>query len=60
MSIIPANGNQNEAVVVISKKDWDSIVETIYLEGTGTLAKVSQRMDDDSGFSDFDDVDWDK
>ncbi|KRK48384.1 hypothetical protein FC96_GL001484 [Secundilactobacillus kimchicus JCM 15530] len=59
VTITPANGNEDEAAIIISKKDWDSIAETLYLENTGTLAKVHKREDDNSGFSNVDDIDWD-
>ncbi|WP_229718036.1 hypothetical protein [Ligilactobacillus salitolerans] len=39
------------------KKDWDSIAETLYLENTGTLAKV--RENDKSSFSNLEEIDWD-
>ena len=42
-----------------SKKEWDSIAETLYLENTGTLAKVREREDDDSGLTNVDEIDWD-
>ncbi|MBT9671132.1 type II toxin-antitoxin system prevent-host-death family antitoxin [Secundilactobacillus kimchicus] len=58
VTITPANGN--EAAIIISKKDWDSIAETLYLENTGTLANVHKREDDNSGFSNVDDIDWDR
>ncbi|MDF7638657.1 type II toxin-antitoxin system Phd/YefM family antitoxin [Lactobacillus sp. ESL0791] len=59
ISIIPAKENQDEAAVIISKDDWDSINETLYLENTGVLKKVRERQDDNSGFTNIDDIDWD-
>ncbi|MDN2453703.1 type II toxin-antitoxin system Phd/YefM family antitoxin [Lactobacillus sp. UCMA15818] len=59
VTITPANGNEDQAAIIISKKDWDSITETLYLENTGTLAKVRERVDDDSGFTNADEIDWD-
>ncbi|GKT03950.1 type II toxin-antitoxin system Phd/YefM family antitoxin [Furfurilactobacillus entadae] len=60
ITVMPANGNENDAAVVISKKDWDSIAETLYLEGTGTMDKVRRRMNDDSDFTNVDAIDWDE
>ncbi|MCD2256972.1 type II toxin-antitoxin system Phd/YefM family antitoxin [Agrilactobacillus fermenti] len=58
--ITPANGDENQAAVIISKSDYDAMQETLYLENTGTMAKVRERQSDDSGFTDVDDIDWDK
>ena len=60
VTITPANGDEDQAAIIIAKKDWDSIAETLYLENTGTLAKVREREDDTSGFTNVDDIDWDK
>lgn len=49
--------NENDAVL-ISKKDWDSIQETLFLEQTGVLAIVRKREGDNSGYSDIDTMDW--
>ncbi|GHP14137.1 type II toxin-antitoxin system Phd/YefM family antitoxin [Lentilactobacillus fungorum] len=57
--ITPANGNEDEAAVLVSKKDWDSMAETIYLEATGELPVARQREKDDQTFIDVDDIDWD-
>ena len=51
--------NQDLDAVIISKKDWDAISETMYLHSTGTMAKVMEREHDDSGFVDLVDIDWD-
>lgn len=59
VTITPANGDEDQAAIIISKKDWDSITETLYLENTGTLAKIREREDDDGGFTNVDDLDWD-
>lgn len=37
-----------------------SIEETEYLESTGTMDKVREREQDNSGFTNVDDIDWDK
>ncbi|BDR59170.1 type II toxin-antitoxin system Phd/YefM family antitoxin [Xylocopilactobacillus apicola] len=58
VTIIPANGKEDEAAVLVSKNDWDSIIEPLYLDSTGTLAQVKKRIDDDSGFTEVDEIDW--
>ncbi|WP_139008769.1 type II toxin-antitoxin system Phd/YefM family antitoxin [Lactococcus lactis] len=45
--------------VIVNKKDWDSIQETLYLFTTGTLEKVVEREKDDSGSTNVDEIDWD-
>ncbi|WP_125589878.1 type II toxin-antitoxin system Phd/YefM family antitoxin [Companilactobacillus jidongensis] len=59
VAITPASGDENESAVVISRRDWDAIEETLYLENTGTLTKVRERQKDDSGFTNIDEIDWD-
>lgn len=46
--------------VILSKNDYDALQETLYLASTGTLAKVAEREHDNSGFTNVDDIDWDK
>jgi len=46
--------------VLISLEDWQSIKETLLLEQTGVLDKVRKREKDDSGFTNIDEIDWDK
>ncbi|KRL14860.1 hypothetical protein FD12_GL001187 [Lentilactobacillus rapi DSM 19907 = JCM 15042] len=60
VTVTPANGNEDEAAVVVSKRDWESMAETIYLENTGELPKARERSTDDSGTTNIDDIDWDK
>ncbi|MDT1958969.1 prevent-host-death protein [Carnobacterium divergens] len=55
---IVSDKEENNAVL-ISRKDWDSIKETLMLEQTGTLDKVRQREQDSTGFTNMDDIDWD-
>jgi len=45
---------------VLSKRDWDSIEETRYLEKAGLLDKVRRRELDESGIMDVGEIDWDK
>ncbi|RIO42045.1 type II toxin-antitoxin system Phd/YefM family antitoxin [Staphylococcus saprophyticus] len=56
--IISGSKSENNAVI-IGQKDWNSIQETLYLESTGTMDKVRERENDNSGFTDIDDLDWD-
>lgn len=46
--------------VIMSKADYDSLQETLYLASTGTLAKVAKREQDDSGFTNVRDINWDQ
>ena len=56
---IPSSKKEEDAVL-ISKSDWDAIQETMYLENNGVGDVVRQREKDDSGFTDIDEIDWDK
>ncbi|PTE69549.1 prevent-host-death protein [Staphylococcus devriesei] len=56
--IISSSNNQRDAVI-IGKKQWNSIQETLYLESTGTMNKIRERLNDNSGYTDIDDIDWD-
>ena len=55
-----SSSKKEEAAVLISKSDWDAIQETMYLENNGVGDVVRQREKDDSGFTDIDEIDWDK
>lgn len=57
---ITISSSKNEDAVLISKADWDAIQETMYLENAGVGKVVREREKDDSGFTDIDDIDWDK
>ncbi|MDP3386037.1 MAG: type II toxin-antitoxin system prevent-host-death family antitoxin [Eubacteriales bacterium] len=46
--------------VLISLEDWQSIKETLLLQQTGVLDQVRKREKDDSGFTNIDEIDWDK
>jgi prevent-host-death family protein len=52
-----ATGNN---AVLISLEYWQSIKETLLIEQTGILDRVRKRENDDSGFTNIDEVDWDK
>ncbi|PTK89536.1 type II toxin-antitoxin system Phd/YefM family antitoxin [Staphylococcus gallinarum] len=51
--------SEDNSAVLVSKEDWDSIQETLYLESTGVMNKVREREQDNSGFTNADDIDWD-
>ena len=55
-----SSSKKEEDAVLISKIDWDAIQETMYLENNGVGDVVRQREKDDSGFTDIDEIDWDK
>lgn len=46
--------------MIIGLDDQEAIKETLYLESTGTLAKVRERDKQPNGFIDVDDIDWDE
>lgn len=50
--------NENNAVL-IALEDWRAIKETLFLEQIGTLDIVKKREQDDTGFINVDDIDWD-
>lgn len=50
--------NDESNAVIIGMEDWRSIKETIYLEATGTMQKVREREQDNSGYTNIDDIDW--
>lgn len=51
--------NKDNNAVIISRSNWEAIQETLYLQDKGVLDKVYERMNDDSGETDIDDIDWD-
>ena len=55
-----SSSKKEEDAVLISKSDWDAIQETMYLENNGVGDVVRQREKDESGFTDIDEIDWDK
>lgn len=57
---ITISSSKKEDAVLISKSDWDAIQETMYLENAGVGKVVREREQDDSGFTDIDDIDWDQ
>lgn len=51
--------DENMDVVIVNKRDWEALQETLYLSTTGTLNEVRKREADDSGWTNIDDIDWD-
>ena len=43
---------------MVSKKDWDAIQETLYLQSSG-VADVIQQRKHENKFSALGDIDWD-
>jgi PHD/YefM family antitoxin component YafN of YafNO toxin-antitoxin module len=56
VEIVPTNGDKG--AVVVASDFWHSLQETLYLEQAGTLALVKEREQDNTGFCDVDDIDW--
>lgn len=53
------SGNNEESdAVIIGKKDWDSLQETLYLYSTGVAEVIHEREQEDE-FVALEDVDWD-
>ncbi|WP_295730241.1 type II toxin-antitoxin system Phd/YefM family antitoxin [uncultured Limosilactobacillus sp.] len=57
---VTISSSKNEDAVLISKADWDSLQETMYLENAGVGKIVRKREKDNSGFTNIDEIDWDK
>ncbi|RPA60595.1 type II toxin-antitoxin system Phd/YefM family antitoxin [Aerococcus agrisoli] len=51
--------NKENDAVIISRANWNAIQETLFLQDNGVLDKVHERMKDNSGTTDIDDIDWD-
>lgn len=58
IQIVPVKKGE-KGVTIISTEDWESIQETLYLQSAGVLDTVKERMKDDSGFSEVEDI-WDE
>lgn len=56
--IIISDKNSHNSAVIISKDEWDSIQETFYLEDIGVMNKVRAREQDNSLFTNVDDINW--
>lgn len=58
--IIKSQRSGDKDAVVIGEDDWHAIKETLFLINNGVDKQVKEREQDDSGFTDVDDIDWDK
>ena len=54
---IVSDKEENNAML-IGRKDWESIKETLYLEEQGVLDIVREREKDNTEFTDIDELDW--
>lgn len=52
-----SNNKDDESVIVISKRDWNSLQETIYLQNVGVLDRIKHYEDEES--EDLGEIDWD-
>ncbi|WP_040928440.1 type II toxin-antitoxin system Phd/YefM family antitoxin [Nosocomiicoccus massiliensis] len=59
-AIFISDNKLNSEAVLISKENWDSINETLYLENNGVLNVVRRRMEDNSGWTNIDDINWEE
>ncbi|WP_414839592.1 type II toxin-antitoxin system Phd/YefM family antitoxin [Carnobacterium sp. TMP28] len=50
--------NEDSEAVIINKKDWDAIQETLYLQSSG-VADVLQQREKEDEFVALKDIDWD-
>ena len=50
--------NEESEAVMISKKDWDAIQETLYLQSAGVADEIHQR-EKENDFVALEDIDWD-
>lgn len=51
------NTKNGESAVLISKKDWEAIQETLYLQNTGVLNRIEQFEEEET--EELGEVDWD-
>lgn len=50
--------NEETEAVMVSKKDWEAIQETLYLQSSG-VADVIQQREKENEFVALEDIDWD-
>ncbi|WP_367341250.1 type II toxin-antitoxin system Phd/YefM family antitoxin [Limosilactobacillus sp.] len=58
--VIKPQKNNEKGAVIIGEDDWNAIQETLFLVNNGVDKQIKEREQDDSGFTDVDDIDWDK
>jgi len=51
------NAKYGESAVLMNKKDWDAMQETLYLQNTGVLNRIEQVEDEET--EELGEVDWD-
>lgn len=52
-----SNTKDDESVIMISKRDWNSLQETIYLQNTGVIERIKHFENEES--EDLGEIDWD-
>ncbi|MDN3185234.1 type II toxin-antitoxin system Phd/YefM family antitoxin [Enterococcus faecalis] len=52
-----SNTKDDESVVMISKSDWNSLQETIYLQNMGVLDRIKHFENEES--EELGEIDWD-
>ena len=52
-----ASTKEEESVIMISKSDWNSLQETIYLQNAGVLDRIKHFDNEES--EDLGEIDWD-
>jgi len=52
-----SNTKDDESVVMISKRDWNSLQETIYLQNAGVIEQIKHFENEES--EDLGEIDWD-
>lgn len=57
---IKSQNKNNESAVLIDSDDWNAIQETLFLAERGVDKVIKEREADKSGWTDVDDIDWDK
>lgn len=58
--IIQSTKSGEKGAVVIGEDDWKSIQETLFLVNQGVDKQIKERENDNSGFTDVDDINWDQ
>lgn len=57
---IKSQSKEDDSAVILSAKDWNAIQETLYLSEHGVTDVIKQREHDKTGWTNIDDIDWDK
>lgn len=51
------SAKNDDGAVLVSKRDWDAIQETLYLQSAGVLDKIKHFENEET--EDLGDIDWD-